>query len=104
MTLTTALYALRWRPVAGVHVIVEQGGLVLASGDGGARVAGGDQALQSEVVEVQCEVFEEVALERVVAVARHDLAFEVVLVVDELVLDVGHARVEFVVLGLFRGR
>lgn len=87
-----------------VHVIVEQGWLVLAAGDGGARVAGGCQALQSEAVEVQREVLEEVALERVVAIAEHDLAFEVVLVVDQLVLDVGHARVELVVFGLFRGR
>lgn len=70
----------------------------------GARVAGGCQALQSQVVEVQREVLEEVALERVVAVAEHDLAFEVVLAVNQFVLDVGHARVELVVLGLLGGR
>lgn len=87
-----------------VHVIVEQGWLVLAAGDGGARVAGGDELLQPEGVEVQREVFEEVRLERVVAVAQDDLAFEMFPVVDELVLDVGHARVELVVLGLLGGR
>ena len=87
-----------------VHVIVEQGWLVLAAGDGGARVAGGDELLQPEGVEVQCEVLEEVRLERVVAVAEHDLAFEMFPVVDELVPDVGHARVELVVPGLLGGR
>ena len=89
---------------SGVHVIVEQGGLILAAGDGGAAVACGYQTLQSQVVEVQCEVFEEVALEWVVAVVQDDLAFEVVLVVDQFVLDVGHACVELVVLGLLGGR
>lgn len=87
-----------------VHVIVEQGWLVLAAGDGGARVAGGDELLQPEGVEVQCEVLEEVRLERVVAVAQDDLAFEMFPVVNELVLDVGHACVELVVLGLLGGR
>ena len=87
-----------------IHVIVEQGWLVLAAGDGGARVAGGDELLQPEGVEVQREVLEKVRLERVVAVAQDDLAFEVVPVMDELVLDVGHARVELVVLGLLGGR
>lgn len=87
-----------------VHVIVEQGWLVLAAGDGGARVAGGDELLQPEGVEVQCEVLKEIALERVVAIAQDDLAFEVVPVMDELVLDVGHACVELVVLGLLGGR
>ena len=87
-----------------VHVIVEQGRLVLAAGDGGARVAGGDELLQPEGVEVQGEVLEEVRLERVVAVAQDDLSFEMFPVVNELVLDVGHACVELVVLGLLGGR
>ena len=87
-----------------VHVIVEQGWLVLAAGDGGARVAGGDEALQPQVVEVQREVLEEIALERVVAIAEHDLVPEMLLVVDQFVPDVGHACVELVVLGLLGGR
>jgi hypothetical protein len=54
-------------------VFREQG--TLAS-DGGAIVAGGDELLEAELVEVGSEVLEEVALEWVVAVAVDDLATE----------------------------
>jgi hypothetical protein len=46
------------------------------AGDGGAVVAGGDELLEAELVEVGGDVLEEVALEGVVAVAIDDLAAE----------------------------
>ncbi len=71
----------------------------LSADDGGAGVAGGDELLQDEGVEVGGEVLEEVALEGVVAVAEDDLALEAVLVMLELVGDVGELGVELVLLG-----
>jgi hypothetical protein len=72
-------------------------------GDGGAVVAGGDELLEAELVEVCREVLEEVALEGVVAVAVDDLAAEGVRVELEvgldLFLDVDVLRVELVLLG-----
>jgi len=41
----------------------------LCTGDGGAVVAGGDEFLQAELVEVGGEVLEEVAFKRIIAVA-----------------------------------
>ena len=87
----------------GVHVVVEQGWLVLASGDGRAAVARRNQLPQAQMVEVQGEVLEEVRLVGVVAVAQDNLAFEMIRVVPQLVLDVWHPRVELVVLDLLGG-
>ena len=79
----------------------------LCAGDGGAVVAGGDELLQAELVEVGGEVLEEVALEGVVAVAVDDLAAEGVGVELEvgldLFLDVDVLGVELVLLGRLRG-
>src|SRR5207253_1471628 len=72
-------------------------------GDGRAVVAGGDELLEPEFVEVGGEVLEEVALEGVVAVAIDDLAaegFGVELEVClDLFLDVNVLGVELVLLG-----
>ena len=77
------------------------------AGDGGAVVAGGDELLEAELVEVGGEVLEEVALEGVVAVAVDDLAAEgvgVELQVGlDLFLDVDVLGVELVLLGRLRG-
>jgi hypothetical protein len=85
-------------------VFREQGEL---AGDGGAVVAGGDELLEAELVEVGGEVLEEVALEGVVAVAVDDLAAEGVGVELEvgldLLLDVDVLGVELVLLGRLRG-
>ena len=84
-------------------VFREQGAL---AGDGGAVVAGGDELLEAELVEVGGEVLEEVALEGVVAVAVDDLAAEgvgVELQVGlDLFLDVDVLGVELVLLGRLR--
>jgi hypothetical protein len=78
------------------------------AGDGGAVVAGGDELFEAELVEVGGEVLEEVALERVVAVAVDDLAAEgvgVELQVGlDLFLDVDVLGVELVLLGRLRGK
>ena len=83
-------------------VFREQGALAR---DGGAVVAGGDELFQAELVEVGGEVFEEVALEGVVAVAVDDLAAEGVGVELEvgldLFLDVDVLSVELVLLCCF---
>ena len=75
--------------------------------DGGAIIAGGDELLEAEPVEVGGEVLEEVALEGVVAVAVDDLAAEgvgVELQVGlDLLLDVNILGVEFVLPGHLRG-
>ena len=79
----------------------------LCAGDWGAVVAGGDELFQAELVEVGGEVLEEIALERVVAVAVDDLAAEGVGVELEvgldLFLDVDVLGVELVLLGRLRG-
>ena len=54
-------------------VFREQGHL---PSDGRTVIAGGDELLEREPVEVGGEVFEKVALERVVAVAVNDLVAE----------------------------
>ena len=85
-------------------VFREQGAL---AGDGGAVVAGGNELLDAELVEVGGEVLEEVALEGVVAVAIDDLAAEGVGVELQvgfnLFLDVNILGVELVLLGRLRG-
>jgi len=76
-------------------------------GDGGAVVAGGDELLEAELVEVGGEVLEEIALEWVVAVAIDDLAaegfgveFEVGL---HLLLDVNVLGIELILLSRLSG-
>ena len=79
----------------------------LSPGDRGTVVAGGDELLEAELVEVGGEVLEEIALERVVAIAVDYLAAEgvgVKLQVSlDLFLDVHVLGVELVLLGRLRG-
>ena len=85
-------------------VFREQGPL---AGDWGAVVAGGDELLEAEFVEVGGEILEEVAFKGVVAVAVDDLAAEgvgVELQVGlDLFLDVDVLGVELILLGRLRG-
>jgi hypothetical protein len=75
------------------------------SGDGGAIVTGGDELFKAELVEVESEILEEVALEWVVAVAVDDLAPKSVgvelQVGLDLLLDVDVLGVELILLGFF---
>ena len=92
-------------PLAVALVVFREQGQL--PGDGGAVVAGGDELLQAELVEVGGEVLEEVALEGVVAVAVDDLAAEGVGVELEVgfdfLLDVDVLGVELVLLGRLGG-
>lgn len=72
----------------------------LCADDGGGRVAGRRQALQTQYIEVHREVLEEIALVGVVAVAQDARAPEVGSVVLQLVLDERKVRVELVLLVL----
>ena len=74
----------------------------LRVGDGRAVVAGGDELLQSEVVEARGEVVEEVAFIGIVAVAEHGLSLEKARVVLQLRLDVAELRVKLVLLRVLR--
>jgi hypothetical protein len=56
----------------------------LGVGDGRTIVAGGDEFLQTEFVEVGSEILEEVAFKRIVAVAIDDFFAEGVGVVFEV--------------------
>lgn len=69
----------------------EESGLVIP-------IAGGDERLQVQSLEVACEVEEKLRDRRVIAVAIHRLALEMLSVVGHLILDVHQARVELVVL------
>ena len=69
-----------------------------------ALVARRDKTLKLEFLEVVGEVLEEVAPARIVAVAEHDLALEMFLVVPQLVLDVHELRIELVLLAFLRQR
>jgi hypothetical protein len=77
------------------------------AGDGGTVVAGGDELFEAKRVELGGEVFKEAALERIVAIAVHDLAPEGVGVELEvclhLFLDVDVLGVELVLLGRLGG-
>ncbi len=79
----------------------------LCAGDRGPVVAGGDELFEAERVELGGEVFKEVALERIVAIALHDLAPEGVGVELQigldLFLDVDVLGVELVLLGRLGG-
>ena len=70
----------------------------MGSRDRGARVAGRNQFLETEPVEVEGEIPEEVALERVVAITENRLALEVLTVVLHLFFDVRQLRIELVLL------
>jgi hypothetical protein len=67
------------------------------------KLAGGDQLFEAELVEVGGEVLEEIALERIIAVAIDHLVAEgvgiKVQVSLDLLLDVDVLRVELVLLG-----
>ena len=79
------------RPV--IIAVTEEVGLAVP-------VAGRDEALQSEIVEVVEEVAGEVLNARIIAVAEDRLPLERGFVVSELVLDIRKLRVELVLLGL----
>ncbi len=65
-------------------------------------VARRDEPLQTQRLELIGEVVEEVGDARIVAVAKHGLAAEVLLVVSKLPLDIRELRVELVLFRLFR--
>ena len=62
-------------------------------------VAGAYQLLQSQLVEAEREVFEEIALIGVVAVTKYRLALEVVPVVAKLPFYIRELGIELVFLG-----
>jgi len=62
-------------------------------------VAGGDELLELEVVELARKVVKEVADLGVIAVAQDSLALEVLRVVLEFLFDVGKLGVELILLG-----
>ena len=62
-------------------------------------VAGGDELLETQKVEVQDEVIEELTLPRVIAVAEDGLALEVFPIVLELHFYVSQLRIELIFLG-----
>lgn len=69
-----------------------------------ALVAGGDYSFESEVIELQREVLEEVAHSWVIAVAEYCFATKMLFVVDQFTLNVGELSVELILLGGFGGR
>ena len=71
---------------------------VTVLGDSRPLITRRNQLLQSETGEVQHEELEEVALERVVAVAEHRLVLEVPTIMTEFLLDVRQLGVELIVL------
>ena len=64
-----------------------------------ALVAGGDELLETQIVEVQDEVIEEITHPRIVAVAEDCLTLEVLPIVLELSLYVYKLRIELIFLG-----
>lgn len=64
-------------------------------------VTGGNQLLQSEPVEIQDEVFEEIGFERIVAVTEHYLAFEMLPVMRQFLFNVGELRINSSFLAFF---
>lgn len=65
-------------------------------------VAGSDEFLESEIFEIIGEVVEEIADARVVAVAEHGLAPEMLFITLQFILDVGQLGVEFIFLFFLR--
>ena len=78
------------------RVLAEQVGVAVL-------VAGGDQLLQLQLLEVVREVVKEVADLGIVAVAQDGLALEMLRVMPQLLLDVGKLGVKLVLLGRLRG-
>ena len=71
----------------------------------GFGIAGGDELLQAQVIEVHREILEKVALIGVVAVAQNHLIAEVFLVVAQFRLNIRHLCVKlvsFVLLGFIQ--
>ncbi len=71
---------------------------VTVLGDSRPLITRRNQLLQSETFEVQHEELEEVALERVVAVAEHRCALEMLTIMTEFLLDIRQLGVELIVL------
>ena len=69
--------------------------------NGRTIIASADEFLQSKMIEMKSEVFEEVAFVRVIAVAEHGLALKVRPIMLQLPLYVGQLRVKFILLGRF---
>ena len=69
-------------------------------------IAGGDELFEAQLVEVGCEILEEVALKRVVAVAIHNLGAEGVRIELQvrldLFLDINVLGIELILLGRSR--
>ena len=74
----------------------------LAPGNRRPGIAGGNELLEAETLEVQHKELEEVGLEGVVAVTENRLALEVTAVVPHLLLNIGELRVELVFLRRLR--
>ena len=75
-------------------------GIVLAKQIGVlAFVAGRDEFFQPQLHEFVGKIMEEIADARVVAIAKNDFAFEMLLVMAEFLFDVGKLRVKLI---LFR--
>jgi hypothetical protein len=65
-------------------------------------VAGGEQLLQLQLLEVVREVVKEIANLGIVAVAQDGLALEMLRVMPQLLLDVGDLGVKLILLGRLR--
>ena len=64
-------------------------------------VAGGYQLFQSKLLEIVAEIMKKVAHSRVVAVAEHRFATEMLAIVLQLVFDINELGVKFVFFGIF---
>ena len=71
----------------------------LAADDGRLLIARRDELFETERIEVEGEIPEEIALKRVVAVAEYRLSAQLGLIVLQLVFDVAKLRVELILLG-----
>jgi hypothetical protein len=70
---------------------------------GQAHVAGGDELLELQLLEVMREKVEEVADLGIVAVAEDGLLLEVLRVVPQLFFDVGELCIKLILLRRLRG-
>ena len=61
-------------------------------------VAGHDQLLQLQFLEIMREVVKEIADLGIVAIAQDGLVFEIVCVMPQLFLDVGKLRIKLIIL------
>ena len=64
-------------------------------------MAGGDELLQAQRVEVEREIAEEITLERVVAIAENRLAAKLIPIMPQLIFYIDKLRIKFVILVFF---